>query len=107
MSELPPNEKNAEIESILKYHRLPEHEYAEDPEAPLESVSSIVNAIGIGWITLYGIKKQENGNYTIGFADENTHDCYKKEGFTESEMLEIYNTKQNGIVYKEMDERGQ
>jgi hypothetical protein len=85
------------------YH-FHEQVYDEDPETPLGSVSSIVHAIGIGWISLYGIKKQEDGKYTIAFANENTDACYKKEGFSESEMLEIFNTEYKGISYEDMKE---
>ena len=105
MSEGPKQIPDGEVEGILKYSHIPKQAYEDAPEGLLDSADSIVNAIGIGWISNYGVERQEDGKYTMAFVDENNEDCYKKEGFTEAEMLQISHTEYKGIAYKEMDER--
>lgn len=102
MNERSGQNKDVEVALALKMFHFPNQEYDEDNEHLLDSVDTIVHYIGIGAISLYGILRQEAGNYTIAFANENTDACYKKEGFTEDEMLEIFNTEYKGKSYSDM-----
>lgn len=98
MSEKPNKKRDIEVALALRMFHFANQEYDIDDEHLLDSVATIINYIGIGAISLYGILRQEDGNYTISFANENTDACYKKEGFTEEEMLEIFNTEYKGKI---------
>ena len=102
MNEEPNKRRETEVALALNMFSFPKQEYDTDDEHLLDSVATIVHYIGIGAISLYGILRQEDGNYTIAFANGNTVACYKKEGFTEEEMLEIFNTEYKGKSYSDM-----
>lgn len=100
-----PDVQNQEVVAALQMYHFHDQGYDIDPEAPINSVPEIVHAIGIGAMSVYGIRKQEDNNYTVAFANENTEACYIKQNLTEAEMLEIFNTEYKGVAYAEMDSR--
>ncbi len=90
--ENPHQGENPPIDKALLMYHFHDHEYQEDKEELIGTMSQIIHSIEYGAISLYGVKKQDDGKYTLAFANENHDDCYKQEDFTESEMLEIFNT---------------
>ena len=78
-------------------YRFPNQKYEPLPDE-LKTVEGIKKAIASRWISVYGIKTEDDEVYTMAFADENHDGCYVREGFSESEVWEILNTKDEDEV---------
>ncbi len=103
MSEKEP-EHRSKIEELLETYFFPRGTFDETPP-DLKTVPEIKEGIGIGWVSLYGLKREEDGTYTVALMDENNESAYKISGFSESEILDICNTGYKEICYREMEER--
>lgn len=94
MTESGPNrEQTREIDKLIKLYFFPEGEDFYPLPDDLKTVAQIKEGIEIAYVSLYGIKLNEDGTYTVALIDENYSEvAYEVPGLSESDVLDICDT---------------
>lgn len=98
----------SKIDTLLRQYTFRQNEKYEPCPADLKTADQIKNGIAYGYVSLYGIMRDENGTYTVALIDENYDGIvYQVSGFSENDVLDICNTGYKEACYAEMEERGE
>lgn len=82
------SEKVGPIEQLLSLYPFHEEAYEPCPK-DLKTIEDVKQAIATAWVSVYGLKKESDGTFTIALRDENNSSTYKISGFSEDEVLMI------------------